>query len=628
MAGESYQQLAAVAEKPPKKVADWTARWNELAPVQSVNGSVRERVESFAAAKGITLDALAALETRVATRRNGGVWLAWAGRSSTGAVTAVKYRLVGEREFDAERPSVWLEPLVAGKLDALDWVICEGETDAARLVELIGDVAVVLCLPAGARTWRREWGNRIPRGARVFLALDADEEGERGAEKIARQLGGATVRLRPPAKDWCAAELGREDLVALMKEAQREDERPFALPLAEFVAEKTDAPAALVGDEDEALLPAAGLLILFARGGKGKTTLTIDAVFHLASGIPWLGFPVERPLRVLVVENEGPREPFRTKLELKGKLWPHAITGAIHVATFDWGALTLKDATHVTRLRDYVAENGIELVVGDPLDSLGLEGVGSPEDTREFMRLLGETGLFLDVAWWLLAHARKETASDELDEISGAWGGRPDTMLMLDKKEGNRARLSFPKIRWSRRGTRPAYILAFDPNTETFSVAHEESEEERDYAAEIALLLADGRWRTAKEIAVKKDADEPGIGANVDLVKDVLAKHPDRFESRTGKAAEEVGRHRNATVWSVTRPPESHESHARQTLFARERVGVSDSVTPPIRESQSKSHRPQVTRVGTDSADSHKSGHTVDDETLTELGRRIEEVGW
>ena len=133
----------------------------------------------------------------------------------------------------------------------------------------------------------------------------------------------------------------------------------------------------------------------------------------------------------------------------------------------------------------------------------------------------------------MLAHARKESASGELDEISGAWGGRPDSMLMLDKRDGDRARLSFPKIRWSRRGSRLAYILAFDPDAETFAVAHEEADEERDLVAEIEQLLGDDRWRTAKEIAAK-EATDPGIGANVDHVKGTLEQSPDRFESRTG----------------------------------------------------------------------------------------------
>jgi hypothetical protein len=188
----------------------------------------------------------------------------------------------------------------------------------------------------------------------------------------------------------------------------------------------------------------------------------------VSSGVDWLGFKIERPLRVLFVENEGPREPFRAKLELKRKLWEHAIRGAIFVQTFDWGAFTLADVDDVERLRTYCEENEIDLVIGDPLDSLGVDGVGSPEDTRKFMELkfmelMGQAGLFRAVAFLLLHHPRKEGAKDELDEVSGAWGGKPDTMLRLDKLDSNRARLSFPKMRWSRRGTRPAYIFGGQP---------------------------------------------------------------------------------------------------------------------------------------------------------------------
>jgi len=38
-------------------------------------------------------------------------------------------------------------------------------------------------------------------------------------------------------------------------------------------------------------------------------------------------------------------------------------------------------------------------VFGHPLDSLGIEGVGSPEDTRKFLALMKETGLNKTVAW-------------------------------------------------------------------------------------------------------------------------------------------------------------------------------------------------------------------------------------
>jgi len=194
---------------------------------------------------------------------------------------------------------------------------------------------------------------------------------------------------------------------------------------------------------------------------------------------------------------------------------------------------------------------------GFRLDSLGIDGVGSPEDTRKFMELMSGAGLFRDVAFLLLHHPRKETSQDELDEVSGAWGGKPDTMLRLEKLDGNRGRLPFPKIRWSRLGTRKALILGFDP--ESFSVVAEEEDEERDYAAEIEELLADGTWRITKEIAApKKDG---GIGANVDTIKRELEAQPDRFQSCSGEEAKQLGRDPKATLWQCrTRPSESDES--------------------------------------------------------------------
>lgn len=331
---------------------------------------------------------------------------------------------------------------------------------------------------------------------------------------------------------------------------EAEEPQPFALALDDFIAAKSDAPAALVGEADEILVPHAGLVILYAKGGKGKTTLTVDAAFHFAAGFQWLGFVVRRPLRVLLIENEGPREPFREKLGARRAAWHHDIAGEIFIHAENWGALRLSDG--VERLRAFIGAEQIDLVIGDPLDSLGVNGVGSPEDTREFVELLKAAGLFRDVAWWLLHHGRKQEADDELDEISGAWGGRSDTMMRLDKLAGDRGRLSFPKIRWSRRGTRPALILGFDSQTQSFAVVGEEGPEERDYVAEVEELLAASRdrWMTPKEIAAPKD--KAGIGAQVDTVRRLLEADPARFEQRTGDAAKLVGRHPSATVWQVT----------------------------------------------------------------------------
>jgi hypothetical protein len=337
----------------------------------------------------------------------------------------------------------------------------------------------------------------------------------------------------------------------------------FALDLDAFIAERSELPVALVGDDDDVLLPHAGLLIEFAKGGRGKTTLTIELAFHCASAMTWLGFPIRRPLRVLFIENEGPRESFRAKLERKRRAWPHRMDGALFIQSMSWGALSLQDATHLAQLRRFVEAEKIDLVIGDPLDSLGLAGVGSPQDTREFMALLQRVGLFRDVAFILLAHPRKELTSDELDEIAGAWGGRPDTMLRLAREPANRARLSFPKFRWSRSSEQPAMILSFDPRTDSFALVHRETPSlvERDYVAEITALLTANPWRTAKEIS--QTPEKGGIGANVDLVKALLDNPTAGFVRQPGRL---VGRHPSAVCWSVTKSGDSGLGVTRVTM--------------------------------------------------------------
>jgi hypothetical protein len=123
---------------------------------------------------------------------------------------------------------------------------------------------------------------------------------------------------------------------------------------------------------------------------------------------------------------------------------------------------------------------------------------------------------------------------DAVDEASGAWGGRPDAMLALEKKAGDQARLSFSKVRWQARERRP-YLLDFDPETESFTFVKEEED------------LDETPHRTAKEIAA-------AIGASEDKVKEALEGHPGRFRKRTGDEAKAIGRHPSAHVWEVHSP--------------------------------------------------------------------------
>jgi hypothetical protein len=209
---------------------------------------------------------------------------------------------------------------------------------------------------------------------------------------------------------------------------------PFALPINEFIADKRDAPEPLIGTEDDCILPAKGLGLLIAKGGKGKTTFAIELALHLASGVDYLGLPIRHPINILLIENEGPQEPFRRKLARKLENWPHEIRGHISIYTENWGHARLDLAEFVERLNTYCDANQIDLVIGDPLDSLGMDGEGSPSETRAMVDRFRDAGLFSKRAWLEPHHSRKDSVEDAVDAASGAWGGRPDAMLRLEKK--------------------------------------------------------------------------------------------------------------------------------------------------------------------------------------------------
>jgi hypothetical protein len=324
-----------------------------------------------------------------------------------------------------------------------------------------------------------------------------------------------------------------------------EEERRLTDPtvtLAEFVAARDeDAAEPLVAADEGTMCPSGGLIFLAAKVGDGKTTFTVELSLHASAGIDFLGLRFPRPLRVLVIENEGPREAFRQKLEGRLAHWGGDGEPRIWDVPAEWGQVRISDAAVREELRAVVVAHGIDLVVSDSLTRFGVRGNGTPEETREFVEWLTELGLGRDLAFLLLHHprTRPDPAESELERLAGAWQPHADLIMLLQRLAGDRARLSFPKTRWAH-GQRPPCILAFDPETEAFSYIGVDEAEQRDYVAELAELMADGEWWTVTQL--RKPKDQGGIGAAPDNVEAALTD--DRFESVSGT---KIGRRRDAT---------------------------------------------------------------------------------
>ena len=313
----TYERMA---NERPQNARDHTVLWERLAPIAAASEEARAAVAQFCERKLITVAALEAMGTRV-TRREIGWCLAFGGSNGHGQITAIKYRPLNGTSHDsfAELGSVWVRPIVSGELTSLDWVIAEGETDGARLWGLVGDRCAVLVLPAGALTFRREWADTIPRGATVALCHDADVDGDEGAEKAAKIIGGRTVRVRPPIEggDWCDWSGTADEFVRLARPRDRFEFSNFA----DFAMRAFPVAEPLLGEPGKVFLAAGSLLMTYGADGSGKSTFTIDGIVHLAAGENWLGIEVPRPVRCCIVENEGPPALFQHKLAAKLDAW-------------------------------------------------------------------------------------------------------------------------------------------------------------------------------------------------------------------------------------------------------------------------------------------------------------------
>jgi hypothetical protein len=323
----------------------------------------------------------------------------------------------------------------------------------------------------------------------------------------------------------------------------------------EFVARRDEgASQPLVSSPDHGtLLPVGGLAILAARVHDGKTTLAVEFAQHAGAGCEYLGLSFPRPLNVLVIENEGPREAFRSKLAARLTHWKHGGEPRVWDVPAEWGQVRISDPSIRERLRGVVEGHHVDLILSDSLTRFGVRGNGTPEETREFVEWLSELGLGRDVSFLLLHHprTRPEQGESELERLAGAWPPHADLIMLLQKLGDGRARLSFPKTRWAT-GQRPPSILAFDAAAESFSYVSDAVEtEERDYVAELVELMEEGEWWTVT--ALRKPKEQGGIGAAPDAVKDALTAEV--FESTAG---DEIGKRKDSTYYRLrqaSRPP-------------------------------------------------------------------------
>jgi hypothetical protein len=227
----------------------------------------------------------------------------------------------------------------------------------------------------------------------------------------------------------------------------------------DFAAVAEEGAAAILGTTDAALIPEGGDVMVYGDGGVGKTTLTTDLGFHLAAGDDWLGIPVPKPSRVLIVENEGSRPWFRRKLGRKHDGWAGSpVAGRLHVWQDPWGRVSFATREGRQRLAEAIRALEIDVVIAGPVASLGMDTAGTMQEVRTFAAHVAEVRRLSGrpVAIILVHHENKG------GKVSGAWEGVGDTLLHVLQQGHGKLRLYVQKARTDseRHGTKLQLVWA------------------------------------------------------------------------------------------------------------------------------------------------------------------------
>jgi hypothetical protein len=212
-----------------------------------------------------------------------------------------------------------------------------------------------------------------------------------------------------------------------------------------FADEDEQSAEMLLGyGPDEAVAVADGTIVFYGSGGAGKTTLTLDLTVHVTTGNGWLGLKVARPLRVLVIENDGPRGRFRRKVRAKLAAWEGDPPGdRLIVLKTPWGETSLARADHREALAEFIREHEVDVLLAGPIVSLGMIGGGTPDEVSAFEAHLRALRALLDrpLSVWLIHHENVR------GKISGAWERVPDSLVRVVGAGNGHTRLMWEKMR-------------------------------------------------------------------------------------------------------------------------------------------------------------------------------------
>ena len=405
--------------------------WDGFSPLPDPGEN--EALDAFVESKNITIDSL----VRFGARLSEHTVLAFAypgGLKFRDMVTGRRWAYAG---------STWpeLKIIRQGQEPSDKVIVCEGETDAARLsLHYPVDVAA---LPAGAGYFPSAYADQLSQYEMVLVGLDNDHAGDGGADRIIEALPTA-MRFRPTANDWCAS----EELPPLPDALERPPEMQLLVPAGAML--EMEVPEVASWFEQE-LLPIGGLILLHGGYKSFKTFMTLDMMAALAQGLDWACFePTEEPTKVGIVQFELPWAYYRQRIHMLHQ-------SARERELFEQNFLTLTPMRRPQlvagnkKQEDFILKSlldaGVQVVLFDPIRRLaGAIDMNAEQDVRKvlaFFQRVNDEGITVVATHHDNKTSMRARGGDPLGMTgSGAWGGDPDTVISVELPQGDDFRTS------------------------------------------------------------------------------------------------------------------------------------------------------------------------------------------
>jgi hypothetical protein len=178
-----------------------------------------------------------------------------------------------------------------------------------------------------------------------------------------------------------------------------------------------------------------------------------------------------------------------------------------------WALFTFAAEAHREALAARIVERGYDVVVAGPVQRLGFQGGGTPDEVGAFTLNIELVRKRLERPLAVVLAHHENKAGD----VSGAWEGVPDTLAHVKARGHGATRLVWQKVRWgsSLHGKEWALLWA---DGEGFEIDEKPGLTDEDVAAELLAAVRDqpgASWRTLEKTV-------RGRGERARAVRDML----------------------------------------------------------------------------------------------------------